>query len=162
MIEETATVVALDGEHAWIETQRKSSCGSCSASGGCGTSVLSEVLGNRPVRVHALNQVDAQVGETVVVGINEGSLVRGSLAVYIVPLLTMIAGGLFGKALAPQLQAGDTLVAVCGLLGLGLGFVWLWLFSRRIRDDGRYQAVILRRTPVVAVSVGMPGPHPGK
>ncbi|MBT8117314.1 MAG: SoxR reducing system RseC family protein, partial [Gammaproteobacteria bacterium] len=36
MLEETGRVVAIDGEYAWIESERTPSCGGCAARRGCG------------------------------------------------------------------------------------------------------------------------------
>ncbi len=47
MITENAIVVSIDNNQTWIETQRKSVCGQCAANKGCGTSVLSKVIGNK-------------------------------------------------------------------------------------------------------------------
>ncbi|MGA7801176.1 MAG: SoxR reducing system RseC family protein [Gammaproteobacteria bacterium] len=147
MIEESARVVALDGEFAWVETERKSACGSCAANKGCGTAALAKVLGQRRTRVRALNRPGAAVGDEVLIGLDERALVRGSLAVYAVPLLALLAGALFGQYMAVQLGLADVegTTVLAGLAGLGVGLLWLRGFGRRIQRDGRYQPVILRR-----------------
>ena len=40
MIEETGVVVAVVGGLVEVETRRQGACGSCSASGACGTSLV--------------------------------------------------------------------------------------------------------------------------
>jgi len=145
VIEETGRVVATDTGHAWVETQRHSACGSCAARGGCGTSVLSRVLGQRAVRVRAIDKIGASVGDRVVVGMDDAALLRGSMAVYLTPVLAMIGAAFVTEALAPQWGFGDGLTVVGGGLGLLAGFVWLRLFSRRVGNDARYQALVLRR-----------------
>jgi sigma-E factor negative regulatory protein RseC len=145
MIEETAHVVAVEGEHAWVETERRSSCGSCEAKG-CGTGALSKVLGTKVQRMKVQNPIDSQAGDTVILGIEEGVLIKGSLMVYIMPLLLMLAGGLLGQSLAPQWGTepeGPSLLF--GLLGLVVGFLWLRRYNRRVANDPRYSAVILRK-----------------
>lgn len=146
MIEETARVVAAEGEFVWVETQRQSTCGGCAARQGCGTATLAKVLGRRRTRVRALNRDAARVGDRVVVGIDEQALVRGSLAVYAVPLLGLLAGGVLGALLQTRLQlAGEALTLVAGVAGLIVGLLWVKGFTRRIRGDSRYQPVVLRR-----------------
>lgn len=154
MIEETGRVAEVEPGFAWVETRRQSTCGSCSARGGCGTSVLSRVLGQRTVRVRALDRIGAAVGDEVVLGLDDGALLRGSLAVYMVPLLALIAGALLAESVGPQWGFGQGFVLLGGVAGLASGFFWLRLFSRRAGADARYQAVILRRAaapPVAAV-----------
>jgi sigma-E factor negative regulatory protein RseC len=146
MIEETAHVVEIEGEFAWVETQRQSSCGSCAANKGCGTATLSKVLGQKRTRVRALNRAGAQAGDSVIVGIREDALVRGSLAVYAVPLLMMILGAFLGQAFGnAQANPSEGLTILCGLLGLVAGLWWLRRFARRASSDPRYQPVVLRR-----------------
>lgn len=146
MIEETARVVAAEGEFVWVETQRQSTCGSCAARQGCGTATLAKVLGQRRTRVRALNRNVARVGDQVVVGIHERALVRGSLAVYAVPLLGLLAGGTVGAQLQARLQLpGEVLTLAAGVVGLVAGLLWVKGFTRRIRGDSRYQPVVLRR-----------------
>lgn len=146
MIEEQATVVAVDGELAWVETRRKSACDACSMNKGCGTGVLSRLFAGRVARMQVLNPPGAQRGDQVLVGLDEAMLVRGSLAVYLLPLLAMLVAGMAGyglmQALQPRLAEAASIVTA--LAGLGGGFLWLQRFSQRIRHDRRYQAVILR------------------
>lgn len=148
MIEESAQVVASEGDFVWVETRRQSTCGACAANQACGTAVLSKVLGQRRTRVRALNPGGAQVGDQVVVGLDEAALLRGSVAMYAVPLLALLAGSIIGSLLAKQwLLAGEALSIGLGLAGLLAGLVWLRGFTRRIRSDSRYQPVVLRRLP---------------
>jgi len=147
MIEETATVVERSDGFAWVETQRRSTCSACSANKGCGTGVLSRVLGQRTARMKALNPIDAQIGDQVVVGMQEAALIRGSLAVYLAPLSSMLLLAMVGQSLAGQLGLDnpEPMTIVFGATGLVLGGAWLRRFTRRIRNDERYQPVILRR-----------------
>ncbi len=147
MIEETGRVISCEGGYAWIETERKSACSSCSANKGCGTGVISKVYSGRFSRIKALNSVNAAAGDRVVLGLAEDALVRGSLAVYGLPLLTLLLMALLGSAVADEvgMQQADGLIAIFGLTGLLLGFYVVRLFSRKIAYDSRYQPVILRR-----------------
>ncbi|VAW98801.1 Sigma factor RpoE regulatory protein RseC [hydrothermal vent metagenome] len=149
MIEEHAQVIALENNDVWVETQRRSACGQCAANKGCGTATLAKVLGNKRSQVRTLNPqaTSVAVGDEVIIGINEQALVRGSLAVYTVPLLMLFVFGFLGQLLSTQLLMTnqDILPIVLGLSGLLLGFVWVRRFTRRIADDARYQPVLLRR-----------------
>jgi sigma-E factor negative regulatory protein RseC len=144
MIEETATVVEVDGEHAWISGEAASACGVCAASGGCGVAVLGRWLGTRERRVRALNRAGARRGDRVVVGLEEGALAQGSLAVYLVPLFGLLAGGGLGEWLTGLTGVSEAPVLAGALLGLGAGLLWLRSFSRRIAHDPRFQPVVLR------------------
>lgn len=155
MIEESGRVVRSDGRYAWVLTERRSGCASCSSKKGCGTGALSEVFGSKAHEVKVLNAIGAKAGEDVVIGIREELLVRGSMVVYLMPLLTLIGGSLLGQALAPQLDLSnsDTAGIVGGLLGLGLGFFLLHWRNRRWSDNDAYQAEIVRRRAGAALPV---------
>lgn len=146
MIEEEAIVIAREGEFAWVEAQRGSTCGACSLNKGCGTSALARMLGNRAARTRALNSAAAEVGDRVVVGLDEGVLLQGSLALYLVPLVSMVGFAIFGEFLASQwLISGEAWTIALGLVGLAAGGLWVRGFTRRVSRDPRYQPVVLRR-----------------
>jgi sigma-E factor negative regulatory protein RseC len=147
MIEERAEVVAREGRFAWVQTQRASTCGACAVNKGCGTAALAKVLGQRSTRVRVLNEAGAGVGEQVIIGLPEQALVRGALAVYLVPLLGLLGGALFGAHLAGRLLAEqpDLFSIFFGGLGLAVGIGWLRYHARHIREDARYQPVVVRR-----------------
>jgi len=146
MIEETARVVEVGPDGVWVETTRQSSCSSCSSKSGCGTATLGKVMGQKSSRIRVLGELQVEVGDQVVIGINDGALVRGSLAVYMVPLLGLIAGAIFGQWLAVQLEAAPEIgEAVLGSAGLLAGLGWLRIFSRRVSASEDYQPVLLRR-----------------
>jgi len=145
MIEESGRVVAIDGNDAWVETSRRSSCGSCEAKG-CGTGTLSQILGRKTQRLRVKNPVGAVPGDRVILGIRESALIKGSLAVYLVPLLALLGGGLFGELMGAQLGVpGEGATIFAALIALGLSLLWLRRFNRRVADDERFNAVILRR-----------------
>ncbi len=145
MIEEQARISGIEGNYAWVEVERRSACGSCAVSGGCGTSVLANVLGRRMSRIKVLNSISADLGDSVVVGIPDAALLQGSLAVYAAPLLSMLLFALLGEQLMNNSQWVEIGSIFGGLLGLSLGFFWLRYYSRRISKTPHHQPVILRK-----------------
>ena len=151
MIEETARVISTGAGEAWVEVDRRSACGSCAASGGCGTASIARYLhrGQR-IRLRAIDRVGVRPGDTVVLGLEEGAMARGMLRMYAVPLLALLLGALAGQLLAGALGMtnGDPAALAGGTLGLLAGLGNVRRFSRRVADDPAYQPVILRRTGV--------------
>ena len=147
MIEESGQVVEVQGEFAWIESERTTTCGSCAVRKGCGTSAIAKVLGQRRVRLRVLNRINASVGDNVVIGITESGLVRGSLAVYAAPLLGLFAGALAGQLLGKQLfgMQSDLLAIAGAISGFIAALIWLKRFSRSTEKDTAYQPVVLRQ-----------------
>ena len=147
MIEESGRIVAVEGDFAWVESERASACGSCAVEKGCGTSAIAKVFGRRRMQLRVLNRINARVGDDVVVGISESGLLRGSLAVYAAPLAGLFAGALTGHLAGRQLlTTGSDLPAIAGALaGFLVALLWLRNFSRTSAKDVGYQPVVLRQ-----------------
>lgn len=147
MLEETATIISVEEDSVWVETRRKSVCGSCAAKNGCGVSVLDKLFGNKPARMRALAEKGYRPGEEVIIGIREQALVRGSFAVYSVPLLGLLFGAMLGTLAADRgLTASADLSAILsGVAGFIAGLLWLRRFTKRIHSDKRYQPIVLHR-----------------
>ncbi|MDH3949169.1 MAG: SoxR reducing system RseC family protein [Gammaproteobacteria bacterium] len=153
MIEETATVVKCEGEFAWVEAQRKTTCGNCAANKGCGTSVLAKVIGKKVSRIKAINKAQAREGDTVIVGMNEAALVKGSLAVYMIPLVFMMLFAVTGNVVAVQMAwQTEPVVILFAMIGMVTAGLWLRGFTRRIQHNNDYQPVVLRRLPTPFVA----------
>jgi sigma-E factor negative regulatory protein RseC len=96
--------------------------------------------------MRVINNLHAQVGETVIVGLKEAAMLKGSVAIYLMPLLFMILFSITGKLIAGQMQlSAEMLSIVFGVVGLVVGGFWLRRFSRRIQNDDHYQPVILKK-----------------
>mgnify|MGYP000844101014 CR=1 FL=1 len=153
MIEERAVVAEAGQGYAWLEIRRQTACGGCRASEGCGTAALAKIWTGQRVRVRALSELPLRPGEEVIVGMADGALLRGASLAYLLPLALLFAGAVLGQTAFAS--AGEAPVALAGALGLGLGFVAVRAFSRRFRDDARYQPVVLRRASAPALSEDM-------
>lgn len=121
MIEESARVIEVNGTQLVLEAEIKTSCQSCSAKKGCGTSLLSEHVARKMTRFTITNTLNASVDDEIIVGLPEAAMLRGSLLVYLFPLLGMLGAALFADAaLDTPMVARDLLIAASGLAGLGL------------------------------------------
>jgi len=145
MIEEAGRVVEVRDEFAWIETTPMTACNSCSARSGCGTPVLAKVLGRRNSPLRVANRIGVVVGDRVVIGIAESGLVRGSFAVYFAPLGGLFLGAAAGYYLAGSSGYAEPASILGALTGFLAGLAWVRRFSRRTRQDARYQPVLLRQ-----------------
>jgi sigma-E factor negative regulatory protein RseC len=156
MIEEQAIVVALRGDQALVQTERRSTCSGCAARGGCGAGLLSRLVGRRFAELSVPNEIGLEIGDRVVLGLSEAGLVRGALAMYALPLLGMLAGGLLG-----QLALGGTeMMAIIGAaVGLGAGFALARAYLLSSASAAKLKLRVLRRLPAVSqVGVGMLAP----
>lgn len=144
MIEEQAVVVGVDGDKVLLEVVRSKPCGLCGQTRGCGISLWGRLLGHRTKVFRAENQINAQAGDMVVVGVDEKALLAGSLAVYGVPLFMLLAGAVVGGMFAPAQGSADGWTLAGAGSGLVLGLLWLRLHVAGSGLDGRYRTVLLR------------------
>ncbi len=133
MLETPARVVRLQGNVAWVRVETPASCGAC-AGKGCGASLYARLLHPREPEYAVLNPILAQPGERVMIGIEEGALLRAAAAAYLIPLALLTLGALVGSA------QGDAGAVIGGTLGLLLGLV------RMKWQPSRGMPVILRRS----------------
>ncbi len=153
MIEAQGIVAEAGAGYVWLDIQRQSACGSCHASAGCGTATIAKIWGGRSTRVRAVSDLALQAGDAVIVGLADGALLRGALLAYLLPVALLLAGAVLGESAFAG--AGEEPIILLGALGLGLGFLVVRVRSRRLRNDPRYQPVVLRRALSSAASGGV-------
>ena len=138
MSEELATVVAIEGDHAWVECERRSACSGCQQQSNCGTGTVAKAFPLKAPRLRVRLTAEVSVGQQIRLGIPQESLLRGAALVYVLPLFCLLAGALLGQLwLAPLLSGGEGIPILCCLLGGVLGFLLVRYFSNRL-DQGRY------------------------
>lgn len=141
MIEEQGRVVAVEAGAVWVETLRKSTCSSCSVKAGCGQGLLDQLgAGGRRGYVRALSDLHLSVGDAVVIGVREELLVRGSLLVYLLPLLGLFAGAI----VAGQLALSEPWVILSALSGFVVACAGVRWRSHQASADPFLQPVVLR------------------
>jgi sigma-E factor negative regulatory protein RseC len=146
VVEAQGEVVKVEEGYAWVETEIKSGCNHCSAKSGCGTGVLSGVLGKRRPRLRVKNSLDVKPGESVVVAVAENGIVTGSLLLYLLPLLLMMILAAIGDAISGELWA--ILLGVAGLLS---GFWIARVVTRGALVMRQLHPVLVRRVePVIS------------
>ncbi|EIC22641.1 SoxR reducing system RseC family protein [Thiorhodovibrio frisius] len=158
MIEEQAIVIAVDDRFAEVEPQRRATCDHCGVKGACGTSLIDRFLGRRPVRLRVTNAIGARVGERVILGVADAVLLRAAVVAYLVPLLGLLLGAALALELADwrQWPGAQSWSLGGGVLGFALSLRWVADYSRRLRGDPRYRAVLLGRAEPPAESANQP------
>ncbi|MBV0933547.1 SoxR reducing system RseC family protein [Marinobacterium weihaiense] len=142
MIEELAVVSAIGHDGVRVIAARNSACAQCASKSNCATGVLSEWREGKTVEIDVDNPdaILVSPGQQVMIGLEEGSLMRASLLLYLLPLALLILGALVGSGFAwPEWQQV--------LLSLGLmmiGFIMARRWSSGRMTGKRYQPVLLR------------------
>jgi sigma-E factor negative regulatory protein RseC len=132
MLTETARVIRRHGNHVELELQRGSACGSCELSQGCGTGAIGRLLRRRSRPLVIETDQDCEPGDEVQLLLPENSLVRASLLVYGLPLLTMVVAGL----LASVAFDADGLVAFISAGGFVVGLAMAAIYANRLEQRG--------------------------
>ncbi len=142
VIEENVKILGIENDYLLVEGIQRSACQSCSVQQGCGQSLLAKLTAE-PVRLKIpLDGRDAhsfQVGQDVTIGIAEHVMVRGSLLIYLLPLLLLLLGiGAGDRAFNNELLA-----MFCGLLALFGGGLLVAKLSSGSRHRSTLQAHLL-------------------
>ena len=125
LIEGIAHVVAVEGNMAWLVPEQSSGCSGCSSSSACGSKGIGTATSRLEARRFQLtNEAGLRVGERVVVGIRENTLLKASITAYAIPLATLLIAG----TLAQWAAGNDFFTMTMMLAGLALG---LWLARAR-------------------------------
>ena len=156
MIFETGIVVGKANSSVMVETIQKTACDSCAAQPGCGHSVLSKLTGNS-VRIRALmgefNTNEVALGQSVTIAIPDHVVVKGSLFVYLVPLLGSLTGawtmGSFDKGVALDLMS--IMGAAFGLIS---GGIFVRVRSRKSQDESESNPILYDVGNIPEVLVG--------
>lgn len=155
MIEEQAVVIDIQGEQALLEVERNKPCGLCGATRGCGISLWGRIFGQHRGVFLADNSLKLESGDRVIVGIEESALLSSALVAYGLPLLLLCVGAwlaplLFGIQ-ATSRPASDLYAGLGALAGLAGGLLLVKWQTAGKRLIGRYQPMMLRRSPTVFV-----------
>jgi sigma-E factor negative regulatory protein RseC len=144
MIEEEAVVSHTEAGKVWVEKPRKSACGGCSQQ--CASGAVDRYFGAATIRLQVLSPIEVQVGDRVVLGIQEDAIVKGSFWAYLIPLLGLFLGAIMGDIVVSALRLGvssDGGSAFGGAMGLILSFITLKFTGVLSRDN--LHPVILRK-----------------
>lgn len=144
LIEHQARVVAVDGDDAWVEAERTSACGGCSAGDACGVSALSKIIRLPSARLRVPRRLNGggsalEAGDEVTVAVPEATLRLAALWAYLLPLVLLLLGASAGQLLFGSDPAAIVGAVIAPLLGVPL---------MRLRGSAiSTQVLVLKRTP---------------
>lgn len=149
MIEMQAKVVAFEDGMAVVEPMSGGSCSSCSSSSGtaqsagCGADKIGQIFTAKTKNYRVINSISSRIGDEVIIGIEDGAVLRGSAVVYMLPLALIFIGATTAHYLLPHINAD--LASITGAaLGFTIAALWLLRFNQRASHNPHYQPVILR------------------
>ncbi len=134
-------MVRTEGDIAYVQMQRQEECASCGMNKLCHPSG-----GDAPI-IEANNEVHASAGDIVVLETAASTRLGASFAVFIVPVVLMVIGAVWGQNLDPAWHEGVIVGALAGLAGGMLIAGIINRFARGKRGMRPYATRIVYSSP---------------
>ncbi len=123
---------------AWVKTVKSAACEGCASRHSC------ESAGN-DMKVKAINQASAGVGDRIVLNFQTGALLRATFLLYVFPIICMIAGAVAGQKIAPILGYNSSVMSVLsGFLFFTIAVLVIKTRSDKMALKQEYQPKIIR------------------
>lgn len=140
-MEEIGVIVLKQGPLAVVRVKKKSACDQCK-SGTC-------MIADDTAEMEAVNDIGAEVGQTVRVRLMPMTYVKGSIVVYGIPALMLVIGAVLGKeffaGFFPEVDS-ETVSALFAFGGLGISFiivkVWSVYAEKRVEFKPVVEAIL--------------------
>ncbi len=134
MIEEIGIVKSVEGMTAVVAVAKKSACEGCTM-GTCKPD-------DKSMEIEAWNEAGAKEGQRVRVAIKSYMYMKGTMVVYGLPAVGLVAGAVIGKELMSRIFPAadpDVLSALFGFAACILSFVFVKVWARKAgaRADSR-------------------------
>ena len=130
MIEQTLTVVSIEGTTAHLEAQQKQACEGCN--GRCGSQVFSKLFGTAKKTFPYQFEVPVAVGQKVTLSLDDSHMVKHAFAVYMLPLVLSLA---FALMAAEVFSAAEWLQIIAAIGGGFTGFAIAKSRVKSLRHD---------------------------
>lgn len=143
MLEQHVRVVQSSAEGLWVESTEPAGCELCGGRG-CASRQIAQLFQWTASRFQLEPNPDLTVGDELIVGVQEGSILRSALHLYAFPLLLILTGALIG-----QIAAGE-LTAIVGAL-IGTLVAWVLNTSNPTREVMHDRPTVIRYQPLMAV-----------
>ena len=143
MIEEQGVIISLKSDIAFISTEKGSECEGCGSKSLCNPDEGED----KTMVVEAFNPIEAKVGERVLFTVGAATVLKGGMMLYLVPLLSFIAGVVAGQVFGPKLMPDmnlDLLSFVLGFAFVAIAFVGLRFYGKRASTSNTYRPTVVR------------------
>jgi positive regulator of sigma E activity len=138
-MEEVGVVKKVIGSKAVVIVERQSGCGSCPGGSVC------KNMGDGESAIEAVNQANAQPGDTVRIVFKPYTYIKGVVFVYGIPALMLIIGAVIGKEYISKMLPGTEPELVSAISGFGLfilSFLVMRFILKRSEEKKEYMPVI--------------------
>lgn len=143
MAQTRGRVIGTD-PNGWAEVlaEGNRSCGHCGTSSGCCSGGS-----RRRVTAKVLNRIDARSGDTVLISLETGRVLKNAALIYLIPVAGLMTGAVTGDYMGGIYHMDKTALSIgLGMIGLTAGFlvtaVISKFFTRRARHVPRIERII--------------------
>lgn len=146
MMRSLATVVAVEPGAISVSCQQQTSCGHCASRDSCGTGIVSKAIpGRRHLVKITTTRPQVTVGDVVEIGLSEQSMLYSAMLVYVLPLLFLILGAVFGQWWFVDLAGGGELgVILTAVASAAIGLLVARRFAKRLEGNSAYKPTLIR------------------
>jgi sigma-E factor negative regulatory protein RseC len=124
MIEESATVVAIEKDNITVTSEIKSACSGCQQVDNCGSGQVAKAFPQKRLSLTVKSTLPLQLGDKVIIGLNETALLSSAWQVYLWPLFGLLILAWFGQWLVNTNIVGHEGFAILfAMIGGYVGFL---------------------------------------
>lgn len=132
--EAQGVVIEVSGNIAKVKSNRHGECKNCGACPGDNATVL-----------EVQNQLGAKPGQRVVFEIQETNMLKAAFVVYILPLIAIFIGSMFGAWLAVKIGQSEKVFQIGGaLIAFALAVLYIKIFDKSTNNNSKMKPVITR------------------
>jgi sigma-E factor negative regulatory protein RseC len=122
---EEGVVISAEGASARVRVERSAMCDSCGSRDSCAA-----LSGKKSIEVSVINEIGAREDDRVTLEVPAGEVLRASAAVYLLPVLGLVAGLAAGTALGHSFSFDPEGAGIIGgVVGLLVGYIPARLMS---------------------------------
>jgi len=139
MITEQGVIEEIVQQKAVVRIQKSSACAGCDSHGSC------MAMEDKTMLIELANELQANVGDRVELGMRSGSLIKLSLLIYFFPVIGFVAGAFIAAAWAESLHIDSTTASLLGgIIVMAITFFVLKWLNRGAQDKGEYRPRMTR------------------
>ena len=140
MATEQGIVIKTDSGSAWVKTVKSGNCAGCSARGACHATG-----GGDEMEVKVINEAGAKEGDRIVLSFKTSSLLKATFLLYVFPILLLMAGAVFGQAVATRFDFNPS--GLSAIMGFSFFFAALLIIkttANKLARKNEYQPKIIK------------------
>jgi len=148
MITEQAKVISVQDNTVTLESMIKSGCSGCQQIDSCGSGQIAKAFPQRKACFETTCDIPVKVGDEVIIGIVESSLLKTAMQVYLSPLLGLLSFSALGQWFVLKgIFINEPMAIALGFVGGYLGYRLAKYQQQVSGDDKHLQPKILNIAP---------------